>query len=181
VANARLALPANAPAAHALLARVALARDDLPKAESEAGAAAGDATAELDAAVVRVEVRIRQERIAEALALAEEAKRRERDSRHEPVPNLDFLRGDALARLGRYDEAQQAFEAEVRSFPANSQAWARLAIVYGLKRRTIREVDGLLEKMVAANPTPETIEMAAKTLESMGDRKGAAMWRRHRK
>jgi arylsulfatase A-like enzyme/Flp pilus assembly protein TadD len=180
-ANARLALPANAPAAHALLARVALARDDLPKAESEAGAAAGDATAELDAAVVRVEVRIRQERIAEALALAEEAKRRERDSRHEPVPNLDFLRGDALARLGRYDEAQQAFEAEVRSFPANSQAWARLAIVYGLKRRTIREVDGLLEKMVAANPTPETIEMAAKTLESMGDRKGAAMWRRHRK
>jgi hypothetical protein len=31
--------------------------------------------------------------------------------------------------------------------------------------------------MVAANPTPETIELAAKTLESMGDRKGAAAWR----
>jgi predicted Zn-dependent protease len=112
------------------------------------------------------------------LTLLEDAKRREQESRHDPVPNLDFLRGDALARLGRYDEARQAFELEVRNFPANSQAWARLAIVYGLKRRTIREVDGLLEKMVAANPTPETIEIAAKTLESMGDAKGAALWRR---
>jgi arylsulfatase A-like enzyme len=176
--NARLALRANAPAAHELLARVALAGDDLAKAESEAAAAVGDITAELGATVVRAEVRIRQNRIAEALSLVDDAKRQERESGHEPIPDLDFLRGDALARLGRYDEAQQAFEAEVRSFPANSQAWARLAIVYGLKRRTIREIDGVLEKMVAANPTAETLEIAAKTLESMGDRKGAAAWRR---
>ncbi|HSD65607.1 MAG TPA: sulfatase-like hydrolase/transferase, partial [Vicinamibacteria bacterium] len=123
--NARLALRANAPAAHELLAQVALAGDDLAKAESEAAAAVGDITAELGAAVVRAEVRIRQGRIAEALSLVDDAKRRERESGHEPIPDLDFLRGDALARLGRYDEAQKAFEAEVRSFPANSQAWAR--------------------------------------------------------
>jgi arylsulfatase A-like enzyme len=176
-ANARMALKTNAPGAHELLARVALARDDLATAESEASAAVGDIAAELGAAVVRAEVRIRQERFPEALALIEEAKRRQRENGREPVPDLDFLRGDALARLGRYREARQAFEEEVRNFPANSQAWARLAVVYGLERRTVREVDGLLEKMVAANPQPATFELAAKTLESMGDRKGGAIWR----
>jgi hypothetical protein len=36
----------------------------------------------------------------------------------------------------------------------------------------------VLESMVAANRVPATFELAAKTLESMGDRKGAAAWRR---
>jgi predicted Zn-dependent protease len=112
------------------------------------------------------------------LEILEGAKRRERESHHEPVADLDFLRGDALARLGRYADAQQAFEEEIRAFPANSQAWARLAVVYGLQHRTIREVDHLLEGMMVANPTPETAEIAAKTLESMGDRRGAQAWRR---
>jgi hypothetical protein len=34
------------------------------------------------------------------------------------------------------------------------------------------------ENMVKANPGPPTFELAAKTLESMGDRKGAAVWRK---
>jgi arylsulfatase A-like enzyme/Flp pilus assembly protein TadD len=177
-ANGRIAIRVNAPGAHELLARVALARDDLATAETEAKAVVGDAAAEVGAAVVRAEVRIRQEHFSEALELIDAAKRRGRESSHEPMPDLDFLRGDALARLGRYPEAQQAFEEEVRTFPANSQAWARLAVVYGLQHRTIREVDALLEKMVAGSPGRETIELAAKTLESMGDPKGANAWRR---
>jgi arylsulfatase A-like enzyme/Flp pilus assembly protein TadD len=176
-ANAHIALRGNAAAAHELLARVALARDDVATAEREALAATGDTSAELGAAVVRAEVRIRQERFQEALDLIEGAKKRMRDSGHEPVADLDFLRGDALARIGRYPEAQRAFEDEVRAFPANSQAWARLAVVYGLQHRTIREVDRLLQSMVAASPGPDTIELAAKTLESMGDQRGAAAWR----
>ncbi len=70
-------------------------------------------------------------------------KRKLSESGHEPIADLDFLRGDALARLGRYPDAQRAFEDEVRAFPANSQAWARLAVVYGLQHRTIREIDGV--------------------------------------
>jgi arylsulfatase A-like enzyme/Flp pilus assembly protein TadD len=178
VANAHIALRGNAAAAHELLARVALARDDLATAEREATAATGDTSAELGAAVVRAEVRIRQERFQEALDIVDAAKKRMRDSAHEPVADLDFLRGDALARIGRYAEAERAFEEEVRTFPANSQAWARLAVVYGLQHRTIREVDRLLQGMVAASPGADTIELAAKTLESMGDARGAAAWRR---
>jgi tetratricopeptide (TPR) repeat protein len=176
-ADARIALRVNAAAAHELLGRVALARDDLATAESEAKAAVGDTAAELGAVLVRAEIRIRQERFAEAVQLIDEAKRREREGGRELVPDLDFLRGDALARLGRYPEAQQAFEEEIRTFPANSPAWARLAVVYGLEHRTVREVDRLLEGMVAANPAPETFELAAKTLDSMGDHRGALAWR----
>jgi tetratricopeptide (TPR) repeat protein len=176
-ANARIGMSANAAAAHELLARVALARDDLASAEREAAAVSGDPAAELGATVVRAEVRIRQERFAEALALVEEAKRQVVEGRSAAVPDLDFLRGDALARLGRYPEAQSAFEEEVRAFPRNSQAWARLALVHGLQKRTVREVDRVLEQMAAANPTPATFELAAKTLESMGDTKGAREWR----
>ena len=177
-ANGRIALRVNAAGAHELLARIALARDDLAMAEREANLVAGDTAAELGAVVVRAEVRVRQDRFAEALALAENAEKRIREGRLAAVPDLLFLKGDALARLGRYREAEVAFEEEVRAFPANSQAWARLAVVYGLQRRAVREVDHLLESMVAANPAPETMELAAKTLESMGDKKGGAAWRK---
>ncbi len=177
-ATARIGLRGNAPQGHELLAQVALARDDLAAAVREAQAVSGDAGAELGAAVVLAEVAIRQERFPQALAVTEQAKRTIREERLSPVRNLDFLRGDALARLGRNAEAEAAFEEEIRSFPRNSQAYTRLAIVYGLQRRAVMDVDHLLEAMVAANPTRETIELAAKTLESMGDAQGARAWRR---
>jgi arylsulfatase A-like enzyme/tetratricopeptide (TPR) repeat protein len=177
-ATARIGLHSNAAQGHELLAQVALARDDLAAAEREARAVNGDAGAELGAAVVMAEVAIRQERFSQALAVTEEAKRTIREERLTPVRNLDFLRGDALARLGRHAEAEAAFEEEIRSFPRNSQAYTRLAIVYGLQRRAVKDVDRLLEAMVAANPTRETIELAAKTLESLGDVQGARAWRR---
>jgi hypothetical protein len=34
--------------------------------------------------------------------------------------------------------------------------------------------------MYKANPRPETLELAAKTLESIGDATGAARWRRNK-
>jgi arylsulfatase A-like enzyme/Flp pilus assembly protein TadD len=177
-ANARVAAFSNPGQGHELLARIALARDDLATAEREARAVGGDPSAEAAAAVVRAEVEIRRGRFAEALALAAGAQRMVAEKRVPPVPDLDFMRGDALARLGRYGEAAAAFQAEIRAFPRNAQAYTHLAIVYGLLRRPAREVDGVLEAMVAADPRPETRELAAKTLESMGNPAGARAWRR---
>ncbi|PYQ49364.1 MAG: hypothetical protein DMF78_18450, partial [Acidobacteria bacterium] len=177
-ANARIAEGANAPRAHELLARVALAGDDLDGAEREALRAAGDPSAELGAAVVRAEVRIRRERFDDARTVVDEALAQAQARRLSLVPDLHFLRGDALARLGRYGEAEAEFEEEIRLFPRNLQAYTRLAIVYGLQHRTIKEVDGVLERMAAASPDPATFVLAAKTLESMGDARGAQAWRR---
>jgi arylsulfatase A-like enzyme/tetratricopeptide (TPR) repeat protein len=177
-ANARLAEAANAPRAHELLARIALAGDDLDGAEREARRATGDPAAELGAAVVRAEVSIRRERFDEALRIVDEALAQAQARHLALVPDLRFLRGDALARRARYDEAASEFEQEIRLFPRNTQAYTHLAIVRGLQHRSLKEVDEVLARMAAANPGPEALELAAKTLESMGDARGAEMWRR---
>ena len=177
-ANTRIAERGSPAPAHELRARVALARDDLDGAEREAALVTGDPAAELGAAVVRAEVRIRRERFEDALRVVSEALRAAEASHEALVPDLHFLRGDALARLGRHGEAEAAFEEEIRLFPRNLQAYTRLAIVYGLQRRTVNDVDRLLERMAAASPGAATLELAAKTLESMGDAKGAQVWRR---
>ena len=176
-ANGRLAASANPPAAHEVLARVALARGDLDGALREAGRATGDPGAELGAAVVRAEVQVRRGRFEEAAATIDAALRGPAQGGPAPIPDLHFLRGDALARLGRHGEAEAAFAEEIRLFPGNAPAYARLAIVYGLQRRPVGEVDRLLERMVKAAPGPDTVELAAKTLESMGDPRGARAWR----
>ncbi len=177
-ANARVVAVGSPAQGHELLARIALARDDLGAAEREARSVAGDAGAELGAAVVLAEVAIRRERFGDAVAVTDQATRMIREQHLLPVPDLEFLRGDALARLARYDEAAAAFDTEIRSFPGNTKAYTRLAIVYGLQHRTVREVDRLLETMVAARPGRESMEAAARTLESMGDAVGARAWRR---
>jgi tetratricopeptide (TPR) repeat protein len=176
--NAQVASRATPAKAHELSARIALAADDLAGAEREADQATGDVAAELGAAVVRAEVRVRQERFPEAIKIVDDALR-EAAARSVPlVPDLHFLRGDALARLARYDEAERAFREEIRLFPRNLQAYTHLAVVFGIQHRTIKEVDALLEQMVAANAGSSALEAAAKTLESMGDSRGAQAWRR---
>ena len=173
-ANAQLAAGANAPKAHELLARIALAGDDLAGAEREAAQTSGDPAAELGAAVVRAEVRVRQERFEEAINIGDEALRAAAAREVPLVPDLHFLRGDALARLARYDEAERAFREEMRLFPRNLQAYTRLAIVLGLQHRTIKEVDAVLAQMASVSPvSAATFELAAKTLDSMGDARGA--------
>ena len=177
-ANARIAERASPAHAHELLARIALARDDLDGAEREAAGAVGDASAELGAAVVRAEVGIRREKFAEAVAVVDKALAQAVALNLTLVPDLHFLRGDALARQGRYAEAEAAFREEIRLFPRNLQAYTRLAVVLGLRHHTIGDVDRLLEQMVAASPGKASLELAAKTLESMGDAQGARAWRR---
>ena len=176
--NAGVAMRSSPPEAHELLARVALARNDLAGVEREALLVRGNPTYELQAAVLLAQVHMRRNRIPEALAILSSAIERTKREKLSAVGNLHFLRGDALARLSRNREAEAAFHEEIRLFPKNSQAYARLAILYALDRRTVAEVYGVLEAMARANPTPKASRLAAETLESIGDVRGAATWRR---
>jgi choline-sulfatase len=179
-ANAELAL-SDAPAdAHELLARVALARSELEAAEREAAGVSGSPSLDARGAVLRAEVRLRRNEPAEALKILDAALAGLDLAAREQIGNAQFLRGDALARLNRYPEAERAFREEIRLFPRNSEAFARLAVLFAVEHRRVREVDDLLRAMYAANPRPETSELAAKTLESIGDSKGAARWRLRR-
>ncbi|HKC10651.1 MAG TPA: tetratricopeptide repeat protein, partial [Vicinamibacteria bacterium] len=176
--NAKIASKTQPALAHELLARVALSRDDLARAEQEAELAVGDPVAERNRTVVLAEVQIRRGEFAQALTTLDAGARVIRETGASPLLDLQFLRGDALARVNRFEEAQAAFGQETRDFPRNSQAYARLAILYVLEHRSVREVDELLEAMARANPGPETALLAAKTLESMGDARGGSAWRR---
>src|SRR3977135_90674 len=46
-----------------------------------------------------------------------------------PLADASFLRGDALARLNRGDEAREAFRAEIRNFPENPRGYTGLALL----------------------------------------------------
>ena len=94
-----------------------------------------------------------------------------------PVPWLEFVRGDVLARLGRHAEAESALRAEIQAFPSHARAYASLAIVTALQGRPLAESRRLLEHMNQAAPGAGSRSLAARALEFIGDGEGAAAWR----
>ncbi len=163
--------------AHELLARVALARGNLTEAESEARAAAGSRNPQPSAILVMAEVKLRENKPADALEVVNRAQAYARDLRLPSVYDLEFLRGDALARLNRPGEAEAAFRAEIAAFPTHSQAYANLAVIHFIKGDRAG-VERLMDEMYRANPSTRTCLVAATTFETLGEKEKAAVWRR---
>jgi arylsulfatase A-like enzyme/tetratricopeptide (TPR) repeat protein len=173
--GARKALATESDAAHELLASVALAAGQLDEAEREAAQAATDPGARARATVVRAEVASRRGQPDAALQLLEGVRRE--GAALGPVPWLEFVRGDVLARLGRHAEAEQALRAEIQAFPSHARAYASLAIVRALQGAPLAESRQLLDEMSRAAPGAGSRELAAKALAFIGDEAGAARWR----
>jgi len=174
-ASAMKALALEPDAAHEVLASVALAEGRLDEAEREAGLVASDPGARARAAVVAAEVLARrgqQEQALERLA----AVRSGPDLG--PVPWLEFVRGDVLARLGRHHEAEAALRAELAAFPGHARAYASLAIVSALTGRPLSDSRRILEDMNRAAPGARSAALAARALAFVGDAAGAAAWER---
>ena len=95
------------------------------------------------------------------------------------VYGLDFLRGDALARLARPAEAEAAYRREIEAFPDHLQAYTNLAVLSFVQGKR-PAVASILEGMARANPGPPAYRLAAKTWEAFGDRKAAAAWRQRK-
>jgi arylsulfatase A-like enzyme/Flp pilus assembly protein TadD len=174
-ASAQKALAAEPATAHELLASIALAAGQLDEAEREAALVAGEKGAEARAAVVRAEVTARRGRPEQALEQLQSV--RTASAGLGPVPWLEFVRGDVLARLGRHAEAETALRAEIQTFPNHARAYASLAIVTALQGRPLAESRRLLVEMNDAAPGPGSRSLAAKALEFIGDSQGAATWR----
>jgi predicted Zn-dependent protease len=177
-AAARRAAEAEPGPAHELLASIALAKGDLDEAESEARLVTTDAGAEARAAVVLAEVTARRGHPAEALRFLEERSREHAARGLGPVPYLEFVRGDVLARVGRHAEAEVALRAEIAAFPTHARAYASLAIVTALQGRPLGESRDVLERMHRAQPGAGSALLAAKALDFIGDAAGAQVWRR---
>ena len=127
--------------------------------------------------LVMAEVKLQAGRPEEALEAVGKAEGYARGLRIATVYNLEFLRGDALARMNRPDEAEAAFRREIAAFPAHAQGYANLAVIRFIRGdRTATET--LLADMVRANPSSRTCLLAASTCDSLGEKEKAAAWRR---
>jgi arylsulfatase A-like enzyme/Flp pilus assembly protein TadD len=174
---ARAAMAGLPAEGHELLGSVALARGALEPALAEAEAAVkAEPVPRADSLLLLAQVHLKQNEPAPALALLEPLHQKVAAGRP-PIPSLEFLRGDALARAGRNDEAERAFRDSIRLYPRDWRAYSSLAFLYASERRG-NDIEPLIQAMVAANPGRDTYLAAASTVERLGDAEGARAWRR---
>ena len=166
--HAQLAMKSIPAGAHALLARIALARRDYAAAEREASLAMSAQTPQPSMMLLVADIRRGRGDLAGALAATEAAANLARTLNVPKLYRLDFLRGDLFARMGRVDDAVAAYRREIANFPNDTQAYANLAIIYFIEGRRA-DTNRLLDEMVRANPHPGARELAARTRESLKD------------
>jgi arylsulfatase A-like enzyme/tetratricopeptide (TPR) repeat protein len=167
--NAKQAMKLNPAEAHLLLAAVAAERGDWAGAEREGRLALdNEQRPRVPALVLLAKVLVQQGRLEEALATADRAAARVREEGAPGVATLASTRGDILARMGRKEEAEAAFREEIRTFPATTDAYTRLAILLASERR-FSEIEPTLEAMVQASPRPVTYGLAAQAMADLGN------------
>ncbi len=171
--HAELALETH-ELARDLLAQIALRRGRVEEAARRAEEAVAGRGARLGPLLTLAEVRLRQGRFGEAIELGREAEREfgERADR-EALRGLYFTRGRAFVGLGKAEEAERAFQAEIALSPSELAPYTHLAFLYALEGDG-RRAGATLKGMVEANPSPAAYAEAVRTLEAMGDPRSAA-------
>ncbi|MDQ2980688.1 MAG: sulfatase-like hydrolase/transferase [Acidobacteriota bacterium] len=173
---AQAAAAAGGAGAVGELAEIALARGDLAEASRQVETAL--AGSETSRAPLLTLARIEQARgnPEGALRQLDRALEVQRRWSQGSLRNLNALRGDAFARLGREREAEAAFREEIDAFHDNLDAWSRLAVLYASGGRKA-EFEGLLEEMTRRVGTRLALEAAARVCGIVGDLRCAARWR----
>ncbi|MCA1732237.1 MAG: tetratricopeptide repeat protein, partial [Acidobacteria bacterium] len=166
--HAELAIRTDPAKAHAILARVALARNDLAGAEAEAKRAVAAGGDTQPALLTLATVQQKKGDYPAVLAATERIV--------QPLPRgVASMRGDALARLGREREAEAAFRAELAVFPDTREAARRLVLLLVAQGRN-EEATKVIRDLAAASPDAVTFRTIAETLEIVGDTAGARYW-----
>ena len=173
---AELALRGSPDKARPLLIRIAGTRGDMARAEKLARELVNRTNPAPQDILLLAEVRQAQGDHAEALKLIAQAQSRAESSGAPAIYGLEGRRGDSLAQLDRHAEAIQAYESEIAGFPRNENAYSRLAILYLVTGKPAA-MERTLQRLVAANPTRPAYDLAARTMEAVGDKAGAAKWR----
>jgi arylsulfatase A-like enzyme/Flp pilus assembly protein TadD len=174
--HAELAVKNEPSRAHEVLARIALMRGDLARAESEARMAV-DAPGETNAALYTLaRVEQKQGRPAEALRVADDLLARLARTGGRPLRGLHALRGDALARLGNPGEAERALRQELHLFPGDPEAYRALIVLLASQGRG-DDVTRTIREFATIAPNQQTYAVIADTLHVLGDEEGARYWR----
>ncbi|HEX3528259.1 MAG TPA: sulfatase-like hydrolase/transferase [Thermoanaerobaculia bacterium] len=172
--HAALALGTDASPAHNLLGQIALARKDYPTAEKEARSAIAAGGSRIGPFLTLAQTLKAEGQLDKALEITQQAVTEVGSMEGAPkYSGLWFLHGDLLARAGRDAEAEQAFRKEIEDFPANTDAYTRLAVLYTSQNRS-QEAVAALRAMVERNDSPLAYIEAVRTLRTLGDPQSAA-------
>jgi choline-sulfatase len=174
--HAELAVKTDPVKAHEILARIALLRGDLAKAELEANAAVHE-PGETNAALYTL-ARVQQKRgdFAGALRTTDDLVARMQKAQSRPMLGLYTLRGDAMARVGHDADAEAAFREEIRQFPGDVDAYRSLIVLLVAEART-DEGTRVVLALAKQSPNAQTFRMISETLRVVGDENGARYWR----
>jgi arylsulfatase A-like enzyme/Flp pilus assembly protein TadD len=172
--HANLVLATDPSPAHNLLGQIALARKDYPTAEKEARAAIAASTSRIGPFLTLAQTLKEEGQLDKALETTQQAINEVGKMEGAPkYSGLWFLHGDLLARGGRDAEAESAFRKEIEDFPANTNAYTRLAVLYASAGRS-QEAVAVLRAMVERNDSPLAYIEAVRTLRTLGDPQSAA-------
>ena len=172
---AEVAVDVDTAAAESLLSRIALRRGDVDEAERRASRAREHRDSRLAPDLAWADVLIARERFEDALESLDGleagiAASAERDP--ELWRGVSFLRGKALARMGRAAEAEEAFMKEIERFPLDPQSYTHLALMYGLVGMQ-SEALVVITRLLRVNGSPYAIGESIKTLDLIGARQQA--------
>jgi tetratricopeptide (TPR) repeat protein len=166
-AHAELAVAVAPAVAHEVLARIALSTGDAAAARRHAQLAQqADPTLPLPAFIEGI-LLYQQERFDAAAERFLEV-RKASAGRTEQLADANYLAGDSLARLERYQEAEPLFEAELALTPEHVRARAGLAMLYQATGRHAQAA-AAVEAIVQLSPTPEGYEVAAQLWAMFGE------------
>ena len=166
------ATPRDRVAAHESAARVALALMDAAAATTYAAVTVEvDPTSALPR-FVKGRLLFDEGKYEEAVEAFTEPQPADDD---EPVPaavaELELYKGESLARLERTEDAETAFRNEIEAFPRDPRAYLSLVTLYQSTKP--EEIEGVLDNLMEAVPTPEGYGLAAAAWATVGDTRRA--------
>jgi arylsulfatase A-like enzyme/Flp pilus assembly protein TadD len=173
--HARLTLKDTPFEAHQLLGQIDLARKDYAKARQEAVLAEQVIANRPSTMLLQARISMESGDAEAALKTLDRIVANLAARGSKPLPKVNFYRGDALARLGRADEAEVAFREEIKLFPTDPQPYKNLILLYTVEGKN-REATELIFSLEKAAPTPPSYLAISETLKTIGDRGGARFW-----
>jgi tetratricopeptide (TPR) repeat protein len=173
IVRAEQGTPQDRLAAHETAARVALALRDAAAATTHATVSAEVDPASRLPGFVRGRLLFDEGKFEEAVeAFSEnEAPASDETPAPPPVAELELYRGESLVHLDRTEDAEAAFRSEILAFPRDPRAYLSLATLYQSTKP--EEVEGVLDELIEAVPTPEVYGLVATALTNAGNAKRA--------
>jgi arylsulfatase A-like enzyme/tetratricopeptide (TPR) repeat protein len=175
--HAELLLKTEPARAREIMARIALNRKDYALAKKEAELSIKESHEPASGYLTLGLIEKEQGKLEAAMAHFDQAMERIRNHKNKRVPNLHFHRGDVLARLGRNEEAEREFRAEIAAYPKSTDAYGSLILLLATQSR-LEEATALVFELVKKAPTVQSYASISTTLKAIGDDRGAVYWAR---